>query len=224
MVSVNPAASGRRVNDAVATLLKQWKEERGLSEQRDRSDKYPEYLRVWDLREGWTGSEYDVTQERELKEIASELSIPIATVTHHYCSAFELIIGHPYSREMWARVVGLLKLPGLAENELGSVSRRRPLNSPVRRPVPESVLGLRSKGREGNRRQGMMDLAAVFNDDGGAEKLLSSIQALFSQGLTDKEIVHRLELSSPRAGKLVGFLRKRVGDPHWMGLGKASQK
>lgn len=81
-----------------------------------------------------------------------------------------------------------------------------------------------SKDQEGERRQGMVDLATVLHDDGGVERLLSDMQALFSQGLSDEEIVQRLELSSPNARELVASVRTRFGGPHWRGPGKDSQK
>lgn len=55
LVSINPAASTRQLREALETLLPEWKEDRGLVEQRSRADKYDAYLRVWDLREGWDG-------------------------------------------------------------------------------------------------------------------------------------------------------------------------
>ena len=142
IVSVNPAASGRQITEAVSELLKNWKSQRGLAEKRDRSDKYPDYLRVWDWREGWTGRDYDITREKKLKEVAVELGLELSTVNNHYRSAFELIIGQPYSPGMWFRVFGVNKFADLTgEGIQGPVTHRRPLVSPTRRPVPESVLG-----------------------------------------------------------------------------------
>ncbi len=51
IVSVNPAASERQIAEDISQLVKQWTKERKLPERRDRSEKYAEYLQVWDLRE-----------------------------------------------------------------------------------------------------------------------------------------------------------------------------
>ncbi len=79
-------------------------------------------------------------EERKLQDVAEDLGCSVTTVQNRYQRAFELIVGHPYSREMWVRVFGPLKLSRLYGPTPGSVSRRRPLRSPVRRDVPDSVV------------------------------------------------------------------------------------
>lgn len=216
-VSVNPAASERQVAESLSTLLKQWKQERGLSEQRDRSDKYPEYLQVWDLREGWTDGGYDLTQEKSLKEVARELSLPVTTVANHYRRAFELITGHEYSRELWLRVFGLLKLSEWGGAAAGRMSSRRPRQSPSRRDVPESVLQ--------SNRDGDSDAATPVNQHSAeptfAESaevcdLVLDIQERIDGGQSDEEIVE-VVLIRPEAREetrhLVAYIRQRGGWP-----------
>ena len=65
-VSINPAASERKIGEAIDQLLKQWKDQRGLDERRERVDKYDEYLQVWDLREGWRDGVYDRVRRANL--------------------------------------------------------------------------------------------------------------------------------------------------------------
>lgn len=149
IVSVNPAASGRQITKAISDLVKQWKSERQLEEKRDRSDKYADYLRVWDMREGWTGEEYDLSREKKLREVAIEIGLDLSTVNNHYRSAFEMIVGQPYLPDLWCRVFAVVKLMDLTgENIVGRVTHHRPLVSPTRRPVPESALGCASKKRD----------------------------------------------------------------------------
>lgn len=205
IVSVNPAASGREVNEAVNALVKEWKEQRELTEQRTRADKYPDYFRVWDMREAWIGDSYDPQQERKLKEVAFELGSSIATVNHHYRRAFELILGHPYSPELWFQVVAPLKLSALLTPEPGRVSRTRPSKTPTRRPVPESNLTRPDDG-----------LGIASSQAGGltpdAAASIERIRDLLAQGLTNKEIVECLDMSE-NAIRAVDYLRERGEGP-----------
>ncbi len=141
IVSVNPAASAGQITTAIGEMLNDWKSERDLSERRDRSDKYPKYLEVWDLREGWTGSDYDPLAEQTFQEIAQAIGESPSTVSKHYRRAFELITGHPYRPGLWYRIVMPHKI-GILGFEESPVSRRRPSTSPSRAPVPESRLGV----------------------------------------------------------------------------------
>jgi DNA-binding CsgD family transcriptional regulator len=204
-VSINPAASARQISEAVSALLKQWKKERDLTDRRDRADKYPDYLRVWDLREGWTGATYDRTAERKLKEIAHQFRLDVSTVNNHYRSAFELIVGYPYSPELWYRTFASLKLVELALQGPPRVSHRRPLKSPTRRPVPETVL---TKGDEVNRGDGPVSSAAATGGDQDVTEMIADIHALFKQGITDEEVAERLGLSR-EAIPAIAYLRER---------------
>ena len=149
-----------------------------LPECRDRSDKYVEYLQVWDLREGWIGGAYDRTKECKLKDIAAELKLSPSTVNNHYRNGFELIVGYPYSPELWLRMLGVLKLSALRGSELGQVSRHRPLKSPSPRPVPESVVC--PVGDESDR-PGLVSSVADSADDRDVAELLADIRVLIKK-------------------------------------------
>ena len=208
IVSVNPAASGRQITEAVSDLLKHWKKQRGLEEKRDRSDKYPDYLRVWDLREGWTGSAYDLSQEKKLKEVAVELRLKLSTVGKHYRSAFEMIIGHPYSPDMWIRVFGVNKFADLTgEGIQGPVTHRRPLVSPTRRPIPESVLGCVAK--DGASVSPLAESLAPPTLDVAA--IIEQIRGLLDQEPNDERLAKRLALE-PKAIPAIARLRERNGE------------
>ncbi len=204
-VSVNPAASGRQINGAIAELLKTWKAERGLTEQRDRSEKYDEYLKIWDLREGWVDGAYDRSKECRLKEIAAETKLSLYTVHNHYCRAFELLIGHGYSPNMWCRLMGQLKLAELTEDIAPRVSRSRPMTSPAPRPVPETRL---KNPREKAPSSGFLTGTATATDDSDLINLVHDIKTLLNQGLPDKEVVEQLGLS-PKLIPAVAYLRGR---------------
>ena len=207
-VSINPAASGRQINESVNALLKDWKGERDLGEQRNRSEKYEEYLRVWDLREGWADGLYAPNSEHTFKELSAELRMSIATINHHYRNAFEIIFGYPYSPELWARTMGIIKLSSLVVEVPGQVSLRRPLFSPTRREIPASVVWGGSDGN-GQRALGALRIVSGLTPD--IAGLVGRIQSLISEGLTDEDIVKQLELS-PAAVAAVAYLREHADD------------
>ena len=208
IVSINPAASSRQVNAAMGILLQQWKEERGLTESRDRSDKFDEYLQVWDLREGWNCGAYDRARERTLADIATELAISIATVNNRYRSAFELIVGHPYTPPLWCRVMGSLKLFELYGQQVGFVSGRRPLKARSRIPVPEAVLRRRDQTAGG---LGVASSAPANAGDGDLGDLTADIFGLLKRGFTDDAITEELELSLA-AVPAISYLRTRMDE------------
>lgn len=192
-VSINPAASGRQVSEAVTELLKEWKDERKLSEQRHRSDKYREYLDVWDSREGWNGSGYDLTQEQTYQSIASETEKDVPTVSNHYRAAFKLIIGHEYSPELWWRTMGAEK--SIRFDLVDSVvSKNRPTKSPTRRPVPETKLGADIES--------VRQLTLNDSNQYSPEDLSLDIRQLIAEEKSDAEIIQMLGLQDKEAEAL----------------------
>ena len=209
IVAVNPAASARQVTEDISNLQQQWKVERNLSEQRDRSDKYPLYLRVWDMREGFVDGVYDRTQERTLRDIATEFGRSINTIHNQYRAAFEMVTGQRYSPEMWNRLMGPLKLSELWGTEAAAVSRSRPISARTTRDVPESVVWSRSE--EGHHDSPMAVQTATSNDR-DVHSLISDIRQLIGQGYSDERIVERLELAE-KALPAVAYLREHEEIP-----------
>jgi DNA-binding CsgD family transcriptional regulator len=208
LVSINPAASGRQIGQAAAELLKDWKQERGLSERRDRAERYDDYLRVWDLREGWIGGQYDRERELRLRDVAERLGLSIQTAHSHYSSAFALIVGHGYSPELWHQLFGVLKKSELIDAQPGAVSQSRPSKSRTPRPVPETSLCPTS---EEGRAQGVVSGAMAPGTGHGVWELTEDILTLVGRGLTDEQIVAELDLS-PKAVAAVAYIRKRGGE------------
>ena len=190
-VSINPAASGRQISEALNELLPKWKAERQLDEQRDRSNKYFEYLGVWDLREGWTGATYDSLQEKTFVAIAEALRRPISTVESHYLKAFELITGHSFSRSLWFKLFGPLKYHALFGQAPKAPQVRHPLLDPTRRPIPESGI-VASSGNEDA--PSLLTGAVAAEPDGDVERLFHQIRALVEQGKPDQRIADELGL------------------------------
>jgi len=207
LVSINPAASGRDVNDAMGKLLAELKAERSLPEQRSRLDKYTEYLRVWDIREGWADGAYNRSNERTLRSVAEESRESISTINNRYRSAFELIIGHPYSPELWHRTMGIIKLSELTGIDVGPVSRQRPLKSRSLRPVTETTLLSSNVDVTLGPASAVTDSSA----DQGFWELIRDIRSLIAQGTDDQAIAHELELADETIAA-IPFLRARAAD------------
>ena len=96
--------------------------------------------------EGWTGSGYTRTKELEFPNIARRLKRRLTTVFSQYRSAFEMIVGHEFSPELWCRVFAPLRFAPLLGDPatVYSAGTRRRLSTPTRRPVPEAVLESRA--------------------------------------------------------------------------------
>ena len=212
LVSINPAASGRQIAEAASALLKEWKQERGLTERRDRAERYDDYLRVWDLREGWLGGQYDRGRELLFRDVAERLKLSIPTVYSHYCSAFALIVGHGYSPELWHQVFGVLKLSELIGALPGAVSQSRPSKSRTPRPVPETIV---CPASEDSHAQGVVGGAMAPGTGHGLWELLEDIRTLMGRSLSDEQIVMELDLS-PEAVAAVACIRRRGGEDFGM--------
>ena len=189
MVSVNPAASSRDIRQALDGLLVEWKEERGLTEQRVPSkEKLKTYLEVWDLREGWHEGLYKRSREARFRDIAESRNVSIKTIHNQYKNAFEMITGHEYSVYNWVELFGPLKLSTIF-GDLGEAARLRPLIEKTRRAIPESVI---SSGKL----PGFVSQSSIAMDSDSA-RTLSKFKQLFSTGKSDEEIADELELPNP---------------------------
>ena len=204
ILAVNVEAPQRAIVGAVEELAHEWKVQRGISEHRRRDDKLPEYLKVWDLREGWAGDHYDPSKERMLREIGKELSLSVSTVRNRYRSAFRYIVGHDYRPDLWMRLFGLIKISELFDPvALPRLATRRPVRTPLKREVPESVVALQQQDDE------LPDIIAnqpAPQDEAEVAELVFDIHSLISQGRSDAEIQTEIELKNTQ---LVEYFRQR---------------
>jgi hypothetical protein len=219
MISVNLHAADRMILDAVRAQLRIWRRQFNVRAPRRHDALLRDYLRAWDMREGWTGSTYDACQEMRFREISRELRVPIRTIANRFASAFHLIAGHAYTPELWARIIGPIKLATLflQPGETARISGRRPLKSKTRRPVPETVLQPRKKkqeqdqeGEEKGHDTGLVEAKSVIRDDIASVDLVMDIQTLVARGRSDQQIMEELELESDADARLVGYLRDRL--------------
>lgn len=208
IVTLNPKAPQRAVAMAVEDLVREFKAQHGIPEQRRRDDKLDEYLAVWDLREGWMNGEYDCRRELKLKEVASRLGISLKTAAGRYRSAFRQIIGHEYSAGLWSKVIGIPKLLGLLGIGLPRLTVRRPSRTRRPREVPETVLSNPNAERNEQR---FLQTAGLKNSDLEQIELWMDIETLIDAGRTDDEILDEMEFPhSSESSELIRYLRDHV--------------
>ena len=205
ILSISPSASQRVIERDLNIVMARWREAHELRPQRERVDQYPEYLEVWDLREGWRNGSYDNSRELTLQEVAQQLQIPFSTVNNRYRRAFELITGHPYSPAIWLRVFAIVKLLETAGDVIGNVARRRPYRTGTPRPVPDSIIS--NPQREGS----YVESHALAADESDLQALLIDLQEFVAQGLTNTEILDRFQIGTEHE-PVIESLRKRLGE------------
>jgi|GEM_PF-1509322 len=206
-LSVNLQMPLRAISEAMEELVRRWKEERGIPEHRRRDDKLVEYLRAWDLREGWSDGSYQSAAEKTFREISQDTRTPIQTVIDRYRTAFRYLSGHEYTPELWIRLVGPLKLSRhFANPEAMRLLLRRPWRSPNLRPVTESVL---LPGRKEYENRAFLEGAGVSQSDIAVVDLSVDIDTLLDRGRSNSEIIEELELQSLAAVDLLSELRRR---------------
>ncbi|MFN0017387.1 MAG: hypothetical protein ACKVP0_03950 [Pirellulaceae bacterium] len=204
-VSVNPAASEREINKSLDGLIKQWKQDRGLREQRVQPEKFEEYLDVWDRREGWRNGAYDRSQELTLIDIAKHVQRSVQTVNQQYKNAFALITGNAYSPELFRILFGPLKYSDFDLRPPGTVSLKRPLKTRKRKPVSESRLH-DSVDLVTNR----AGASEVSSDDDVAD-YFAEIEIRIGKGHSDQRIVEDLDLPKNFV-EAVASVRGRLAD------------
>lgn len=211
IVSINLQSPQRAITEAIETLVRQWKDERGIAETRRRDDKLKEYLEVWDMREGWYGGEYHRHREMKLREIAALLQDPINTIANRYRSAFRHLTGHEYRPELWIRLFGGIKLT--ASDQLSRLGSRRPWRSRNLRPVAESVL---LPGRREPDNPQFLAGVGITDSDLSVLELQLDIQTLVARGYSDEQIQSELFSDSGQSTEdlqeLVAALRSRYDE------------
>jgi hypothetical protein len=201
-------SSQRRIVDDVETFIRRWKERRNIPERRTRIQEFPDYLRVWDMREGWTDGSYDMKAGRAFDDIARELHQPKSSVVNAYRAAFKRIIGQDFIKELWLRVMGLIQLPALYSRPDDKLMARyrKLLSANTRRPVPEARL---EPEPVAHGQVGLIERESAVEDDQLLLDLAIDLSELIKEGLPDDEIAERLELDDP---SVIGHMRSRLTD------------
>jgi len=205
ILSISPVASQRVLERDLQQVLEQWRQSRDTPSQRERIDQYPQYLEVWDLREGWRDGAYDNSQELRLREVARHLQRPLSTVNNQYRRAFELITGHPYSPATWLRVFAMVKLLHHAVEVIGNIAQRRPYQSPTLRLVPDSQISDPHRGGT------FVGGHARAPEDDRWQDLLADLSTFFAEGLSNEEILNQFQISLEHEPAIETF-RQRLGE------------
>jgi hypothetical protein len=205
ILSVSPSASLRALERDLPPAVSVWKDRPGQTEYRSHEACFEQFLRVWDLREGWSNGAYDNSKERMLREVAQELGISVSTVNNRYRSAFELITGHPYSPGTWLRVFGALKFSSDFTKAIGRVAARRPTRSPTRIDVPDSNLTPKDVS------VGVVELFTAVSEDREATDLSIDIEERINSGMSNLEIAADFEIEASFAAE-IEQIRRRFQD------------
>jgi hypothetical protein len=212
IIGVNVNAPMKTILEALEQQVQVWKDLAGITEHRRRDDKLPEYLKVWDLREGWEGDHYDIRKEKTLEDIANELRESFPTIANRYKSAFRYLIGHEYRPALWALVMGAFKTSRLLyPDHVSRCTGRRPWKSPGLRVVPETTLGAGHEPAEGHGGT-FLERTALVEDMRESAELVMDLQDLLAKGWTDERIAAELELDHETLGDLLACLRRRRDD------------
>jgi DNA-binding CsgD family transcriptional regulator len=201
---IHMRSSQRTIVRDVEAQVRIWKQRLNLPERRIHTDRLPEYLEVWDRREGWDGGGYRLRQERSFRQIASELGLTISTVATRYRAAFEMITGYEFGPRLWSQLFGPLKyseLLGDTEAILSTTMRHR-LATPTRREVPESVVSPATAGP----RTGIVNNMSAAADDASFRDYLIDIAELSGGGRTDDQIAQVLGLDAASVASIRAHL------------------
>jgi len=210
LVSINLQAPQRAIREAVESYVQKKKEEQNIPEIRRRDDSIEDHLRVWDLREGWTGTGYDPKLERTFSQIAKELKESIPTVRSRYQRAFALLIGHDFSAEVWFRLFGIDRVRSFGINANNLPPRYRTIGtfSCRKSPTPESQILVATDNRLGGMIAGKADSPCPVDEI----LLLDDIRELIQKGKTNVEIIAALELHEADRDLLINWVRSRIDD------------
>lgn len=208
LLFIHLQASQNTIVRDIEETVRYWKKRRNIAEARVRSEKLQEYLQVWDLREGWTGDNYDRSRERSFPEIAKQLKWSKSTVFSSYRRGFELVTGHRFASDIWQQLFLRLKFSREGAGEHLSRYVRRQLVPQSKRPVPDSVV---SPGSQSPDRESLVTGRAVSEGAVSETDKYLDIEALIGKGRTDAQICEELELVAGDLD-LVAYLRQRLRD------------
>lgn len=206
ILGINVQAPLRTILEAVEAKVNEWKTQLGITEHRRRDDKLPDYLQVWDLREGWTGDGYDRTKEKAFTEISRELGESAPTVVNRYRAAFRYISGHEYRPDLWAHLLGPFKTSEIIDSRPPRRALRRPWTSFHRREAPETVV---APNRPTDHRGSFLENLAIVQDMRQSAELIMDVQTLLDKGYDSQRIAEELEILEPEAMDVIEDLRRR---------------
>lgn len=205
LVYIHLDASQRTIVEATETLVRRWKKVRNMPERRLQTSKIEQAIAVWDMREGWTGGQYDADREQTFDAIAKSQKASKSTVVNQHRAAFEWIVGMNYSPEVWTAAVAPIKLIR-AEGELPRIHRRRYEKLVAATGgafVPESTL----TGNANEYGTSVVEGASTVEDSTDDIDLLLDIKQLINDGKGSDEIQEKLGLND---SSIIDYMRHHV--------------
>jgi hypothetical protein len=201
-------APQRAIVEQLKRIVAKQKKNHGVKETRRRNDLLDDYLRVWDLREGWCGGAYNGAEEKSLRAIAEQSGDPLATVEARYKAAYLRIFGEDYDPVRWAiwfrdDKLGLSRWAG----------RRKPkVPTDSVTLVPETVLGP-TGGADPEDLEGILG-SQIATDDAEYQRLEDDFLSLLGEGKSASEIKEKLELVADVSviEAIANVLRTRAAD------------
>jgi hypothetical protein len=201
LVMYSPAASQNTILPAVKEIITQAQER----QTRPRPDAVDEQLKVWDLREGWTGSGYDGQQERRLNDIVQEIGEPLSTVKDRYKRAFARIVGRPFTTELWMMLFLTLKV-----NES---LRQRWRTRHARQRRTDVTLARAPRSLKSNTEVDAIPEPATSDHDQTITSFNMDMIDLLKKGRSPSDVAARLELyfsdsfTSEKRAKLIEYIK-----------------
>ncbi|TWU39888.1 hypothetical protein Q31b_32030 [Novipirellula aureliae] len=183
---VSPVAPREQWQEDMARCQNYWREQLNLEPSRDRPRDYSNYLRAWDLSEGFGGGRYNRDGAKSFAEVGRVLSKDESTIRRWYHRAFFLITGHEFSNENWHSVMGFQQLSGFMGLTISPVCRERL--------------------KRANSQQHDVDFSTVQQDADFLDTATAPLPAadlrvicaricqLIEDGLTDGEIIDQVEI------------------------------
>ncbi len=184
--SVHLRASDRQIQQDLGRHLKRLREQKSISERRVPVSKMQGLLATFDAIEGWNGGRYHLENAMTIQEVAAQERQSRSTIWNRYREAFRLLTGHPYTFDLWWKLLAKFKISqatveGAPEN-YGSLIRRRDYSG-RQVPVSESRLGGDSE---------MLRDRDATESDSEYTRLRMDFERLWEQGATDEEIARTL--------------------------------
>ncbi|QDT03115.1 hypothetical protein K227x_14950 [Rubripirellula lacrimiformis] len=201
--SLSPVAPRDQMISDLARIQAEWRERHNLPTTRSREPELKNYLRAWDLREGWENGEYRRGAIRLLKDVADTLGKNKSTTNNWYRSAFHLITGHDFSSANWQELMSAMHLTGLIEESVNPISVDRLKRAPSPRPVDDTTIS-EGRNRSGG---GLVEGLAVSGSLFDPEQCITEILRLIDEGQTDDQIIDEIGLGE-QVSKGIAFLRE----------------
>ncbi|QDU88407.1 hypothetical protein Pla175_17830 [Pirellulimonas nuda] len=184
--AIHLRASQRQIQKDLGKHIKRLREQKSIPERRVHVKKMNSLLATFDAIEGWEEGRYHLEKAMTIQDVAARAKESRSTVWNRYLEAFRLLTGHPYTFELWWKLLANLKIAQAevdrTPENYGSLTRRRDLAS---RQVPVN------ESRLGGDNEMLRDLDSTESNAEFTE-LRMDLESLWEKGASDDEIAETL--------------------------------